>query len=61
MPMKPRTGMVWRTDDGVTLRFIGPSLHKHFRMLFADDAGSTAEQRFLNEGVDLHADVPLCF
>ncbi len=22
----PRAGMVWRTDDGVTLTFIGPSL-----------------------------------
>ena len=22
----PRAGMVWRTDDGVTLKFIGPSL-----------------------------------
>ncbi|HLI95231.1 MAG TPA: hypothetical protein VKT72_03970 [Candidatus Baltobacteraceae bacterium] len=72
----PRAGMVWRTDDGVTLMFIGPSLpfiesnntindnsvafilqYKHFRMLFTGDAGIAAEQRFLNEGIDLHADV----
>lgn len=72
----PRAGMVWRTDDGVTLTFIGPSLpfiesnntindnsvafilqYKHFRMLFTGDAGVAAEQRFLNEGIDLHADV----
>lgn len=72
----PRAGMVWRTDDGVTLTFIGPSLpfiestntindnsvafilqYKHFRMLFTGDAGVAAEQRFLNEGFDLHADV----
>ncbi len=72
----PRAGMVWRTEDGVTLTFIGPSLpfiessntindnsvafilqYKHFRMLFTGDAGVAAEQRFLNEGIDLHADV----
>jgi competence protein ComEC len=72
----PRAGMVWRTDDGVTLTFIGPSLpfiessntindnsiafilqYKHFRMLFTGDAGIAAEQRFLSEGMDLHADV----
>jgi competence protein ComEC len=72
----PRAGMVWRTDDGLTLTFIGPSLpfieskntindnsiafilqYKQFRMLFTGDAGVAAEQRFLNEGVDLHADV----
>lgn len=72
----PRAGMVWRTDDGVTLTFIGPSLpfiessntindnsvafilqYKHFRMLFTGDAGVAAEQRFLSEGIDLHADV----
>jgi competence protein ComEC len=72
----PRAGMVWKTDDGVTLRFIGPSLpfiesnntindnsvafilqYKQFRMLFTGDAGVAAEQRFLNEGIDLHADV----
>ena len=72
----PRAGDVWRLDDGVTLRFIGPSLpfiesnntindnsiafileYKHFRMLFTGDAGVAAEQRFLNEGIDLHADV----
>jgi len=28
-----------------------------FRMLFTGDAGSAAEQRFLAEGIDLHADV----
>lgn len=74
--MYPRASMVWRTDDGVTLTFIGPSLpfiesnntindnsvgfilqYKHFRMLFTGDAGVAAEQRFLNEGIDLHADV----
>lgn len=72
----PRAGMVWRTQDGVILTFIGPSLpfivskntindnsiafvlqYKHFRMLFTGDAGAAAEQRFLNEGIDLHADV----
>jgi competence protein ComEC len=72
----PRAGMVWRTDDGVTLTFIGPSLpfiesnntindnsiafmlqYKQFRMLFTGDAGVAAEQRFLSEGIDLHADV----
>jgi len=72
----PRAGAIWHTDDGVTLRFIGPELpfiggrnaindnsialilqYKHFRMLFTGDAGSAAEQRFLAEGIDLHADV----
>ena len=72
----PRAGAVWKTDDGVTLTFIGPSLpfiggknaindnsiafilqYKQFRMLFTGDAGVAAEQRFLAEGVDLHADV----
>lgn len=72
----PRAGAVWRTNDGVTLTFIGPSLpfiqsnnaindnsvafilqYKHFRMLFTGDAGVAAEERFLNEGIDLHADV----
>jgi competence protein ComEC len=74
--VNPRAGTVWRTNDGVTLTFIGPSLpfiggknaindnsiaflltYKHFRMLFTGDAGVAAEQRFLAEGVDLHADV----
>jgi competence protein ComEC len=31
--------------------------YKQFRMLFTGDAGSAAEQRFLAEDVDLHADV----
>ena len=31
--------------------------YKHFRMLFTGDAGSAAEQRFLDEGIDFHADV----
>ena len=72
----PRAGALWRTDDGVILTFIGPSLpfiggknaindnsiafvlqYKHFRMLFTGDAGSAAEQRFLDEGIDFHADV----
>lgn len=72
----PRAGMFWRTEDGVTLTFIGPSLpfivsnnqindnsvafilqYKHFRMLFTGDAGVAAEQRFLSEGIDLHANV----
>ena len=72
----PSAGMIWRTNDGVTLTFIGPSLpfiagrnatndnsiafileYKQFRMLFTGDAGSAAEQRFLAEGIDLHADV----
>jgi competence protein ComEC len=72
----PRAGAVWRTDDGVTLTFIGPSLpfiqsnnaindnsvafilqYKHFRMLFTGDAGVASEQRFVNEGIDLHAGV----
>lgn len=71
-----RAGMVWHTDDGLTLRFIGPSLpfitggnainsnsvafllqYGGFRMLFTGDAGSESEQRFLREGIDLHADV----
>ena len=74
--VRPRAGMVWRTNDGVTLTFIGPSLpfitgknaindnsvafilrYKHFRVLFTGDAGVAAEQRFLNEGIDVHADV----
>jgi len=72
----PRAGNVWRTDDGVTLTFIGPSLpfiggknaindnsiafvlqYRSFRMLFTGDAGVAAERRFLDEGIDLHADV----
>jgi competence protein ComEC len=72
----PRAGMIWRTDDGVTLTFIGPSLpfiggknaindnsvaftlqYRSFRMLFTGDAGVAAEQRFLDEGVNLRADV----
>ena len=74
--VQPRAGMQWRTDDGVDLQFVGPSLpfiqggnainsnslafvltYGHFRMLFTGDAGSESEQRFLGEGVDLHADV----
>jgi competence protein ComEC len=72
----PRAGNVWRTNDGLTLRFIGPSLpfiggknaindnsiafllqYRAFRMFFTGDAGVAAERRFLDEGVDLHADV----
>lgn len=72
----PRAGARWRTDDGVELRFIGPSLpfigganainsnslafvlqYRNFRMLFTGDAGSESEERFLSEGIDLHADV----
>ena len=72
----PRAGAVWRTEDGIILRFIGPSLpfiggrnaindnslafmlqYRRFRMLFTGDASSTSEQRFLTEGIDLHADV----
>lgn len=72
----PRAGAVWRTDDGVALRFIGPSLpliggknainsnslafvleYRRFRMLFTGDAGTESERRFLDEGIDLHADV----
>ncbi len=73
----PRGGDVWKTDDGVTLTFIGPSLpfihggsndvndnsiafvlqYRHFRMLLTGDAGTAAEARFLNEGIDLHVDV----
>lgn len=72
----PRAGMMWRTDDGLTLTFIGPSppfisgsqndinnnsiafilQYKQFRMLFTGDSGADADQRFLNEGIDLHAD-----
>ncbi|MGZ3508481.1 MAG: hypothetical protein ACXWNJ_08725 [Vulcanimicrobiaceae bacterium] len=33
--------------------------YKHFRILFTGDAGAAA-QRFLNEDIDLHADVQLC-
>ncbi len=73
--MHPRAGTIWRTDDGITLTFIGPSLpfiesnnaindnsiafllqYKKFRMLFTGDAGVAAEQRFLSQGIDLHAD-----
>ncbi|MBV8345291.1 MAG: DNA internalization-related competence protein ComEC/Rec2 [Candidatus Eremiobacteraeota bacterium] len=72
----PRAGAQWSTDDGVTLRFIGPSLpfidgknsindnsiafvlqYHAFRMLFTGDAGVAAERRFLDEGIDLRADV----
>jgi competence protein ComEC len=72
----PRTGAEWRTDDGVTFHFIGPSLpliggrnavnsnsvafmlaYGRFQMLFTGDAGSESEERFLGEGIDLHADV----
>jgi beta-lactamase superfamily II metal-dependent hydrolase len=76
----PRAGDVWKTDDGITLTFIGPSLpfithsqndinnnslafvlqYGGFRMLFTGDAGAEAEQRFLSEGVDLHANVQVC-
>lgn len=31
--------------------------YRSFRMLFTGDAGAEAEQRFLSEGIDLHADV----
>lgn len=31
--------------------------YRNFRMLFTGDAGAEAEQRFLDEDVDLHADV----
>jgi len=31
--------------------------YRRFRMLFTGDAGSLAEQRLLDEGIDLHADV----
>ncbi|MBV8689819.1 MAG: DNA internalization-related competence protein ComEC/Rec2 [Candidatus Eremiobacteraeota bacterium] len=73
----PRVGELWRTNDGVTLTFVGPRRplisgtrndinnnsivfmlqYKSFRMLFTGDAGAEAEQRILNEGVDLHAGV----
>jgi competence protein ComEC len=73
----PHAGMVWQTDDGLTLTFIGPSLpllthtrndinnnslafilqYGRFRMLFTGDAGAEAEQRFLSQGIVLHADV----
>ncbi len=73
----PHASIVWRTEDGVTLTFIGPSLplitnsrndinnnslafvlqYGSFRMLFTGDAGAESEQRFLAEGIDLHADV----
>jgi competence protein ComEC len=74
--LHPRAGTTWRTDDGVTLRFIAPQLpfiggrnaindnslafilqYRGFRMLFTGDAGSAAEQRFLQEGLDLRTDV----
>ncbi len=74
--VQPRAGMVWRTNDGVKLTFIGPSLpfiggknaindnsvafilqYERFRMLFTGDAGVAAEQRFLDEGIDLRSDV----
>jgi competence protein ComEC len=73
----PIAGTTWESDDGVTLRFLGPSQpfitgsrndinensvafivqYRGFRMLFTGDAGAAAEQRFLNEGTDLRADV----
>jgi len=73
----PRAGTAWRTDDGVSLTFLGPTLplitgsrndinnnslvfrlqYKSSRMLFTGDAGSEAEQRILDAGYDLHADV----
>jgi competence protein ComEC len=31
--------------------------YKQFRMLFTGDAGVAAEQRFLSDGIDLHADI----
>jgi beta-lactamase superfamily II metal-dependent hydrolase len=31
--------------------------YRSFRMLFTGDAGVAAEGRFLDEGIDLHADV----
>ena len=34
--------------------------YHRFHMLFTGDAGSAAEQRFLGEAIDLHADVPTC-
>jgi competence protein ComEC len=74
--VQPRAGDVWRTADGVTLTFIGPSVpfiagknavndnsvafileYKHFRMLFTGDAGVAAERRFLEERIDLSADI----
>ncbi|HTA39166.1 MAG TPA: MBL fold metallo-hydrolase, partial [Candidatus Acidoferrales bacterium] len=73
----PRAGTEWRTDDGVALHFIGPSLpliansrndinensvafilrYEGFCMLFTGDAGSAAEQRFLDEKIDLKCDI----
>ncbi|MBV9973483.1 MAG: DNA internalization-related competence protein ComEC/Rec2, partial [Candidatus Eremiobacteraeota bacterium] len=75
--VRPASGSVWRTDDGISLTFLGPTLpliagsrndinnnsivfmleYKSFRMLFTGDAGAEAEERILNEGRDLHADV----
>ena len=74
----PQAGAEWRTNDGITLRFIGPSLpliggknaindnsiafllqYEQFRMLFTGDAGDAAEERFLDEGIDLSADVSI--
>lgn len=73
----PRAGNVWRTNDGVVLDFIGPSLpfisggnndindnsiaftlrYRNFCMLFTGDAGTSAEQRFLHEQVDLRCEI----
>jgi competence protein ComEC len=73
----PRAGMEWRTEDGVTLHFLGPSLpliansrndinensiafilrYKTFCMLFTGDAGAAAEERLLDEGVNLRCAV----
>jgi competence protein ComEC len=73
----PRAGSEWRTDDGITFHFLGPSLpfitgsrndinensvaftlrYRSFCMLFTGDAGASAEQRFLADGVDLHCRV----
>ena len=74
--VQPRAGLVWHTNDGVALTFIGPLVpfivgknaindnsiafileYRSFRMVFTGDAGVAAERRFLNSGIDLHAQV----
>jgi competence protein ComEC len=52
---RPVTAIYRKKHNDNSIAFV---LHyKHFRMLSTGDVGVAAEQRFLNEGVDLHADV----
>ncbi len=75
--LEPRGGDVWRTDDGIIVRFYAPTYpyivgsrndinnnslvfrleYKRFRMLFMGDAGAETEERLLERGDDVRADV----